>query len=257
MKKIYQILAVCSFAFLLACGDKSDIEQNITPSDGARVKFYHLAPDAAGVTIFANDQKLSGVLTVSSFPPATQLTPNVLVYGGTFPNLDYAVIAGGTAKIKVVVPATSTTPEIPAISAELPFESNKFYSVYAYGTSPTYSAFVLNDDFTAADPKKAYVRFINLVNTTTPTNYDLSINGVSVFSNVAFKGTSAAFTAIDPIVYNSTKVTVTAKSGATSISGGTTFSLQPYAGRFYTVILSGIAGGTGAKAPTLFVSTNK
>ena len=237
MKKIYQILTVCSFAFLLSCGDKSDNEQNVTPADGARVKFYHLAPDVAGVTIFANDQKLSGALTVSPFPPATQLTPNTIGYGGTFPNLDYAVLAGGTTKIKVVAPATASTPEVQAISAELPFESNKFYSVYAFGVSPSYSALVLNDDFTAADPKKAYVRFINLVNTTTPTNYDLSVNGVNVFTGVAFKGTSAAFTAIDPITYGSTKVTVTAKAGTTSISGSSTFSLQPYAGRFYTIIL--------------------
>lgn len=260
MKKILSISIALSCLVLSACGDKAFFEQNVTPADGARLKFYHLAPDVTGLNIFANDVKISGVNTVSSFPPAVQATPNLLTYGSTFPIQDYAALAAGSIKLRVTAPATATTPELTAVTAEAPFESGKFYSVYAYGTLPTYNALVLTDDFTAPDPKKAYVRFVNLVNptaTATSPTYDFIINGTTITAGVGFAGKNAAFTAIDPIAYGSTKVTVTAKTGTTTVAAGSTFSLQPYAGRFYTVILSGIVGGTGAKAPTLYASVNK
>jgi hypothetical protein len=253
MKKIFQIfLTATSLSILLACGDKADIEQSIVPASGAKVKFYHLAPDAPGIEIYVNDKKLSGVLTV---PPAAA---NLVTYGGTFPVQDYAAITGGSTKVKVIAPATANTPEIQALSAELPFDANKFYSLYAYGTSPAYGALVLNDDFTAPDAKKAYIRFINLVNptaTATSPTYDLVVNGNTVFSNVGYKGSNAAFTAIDAIPFASTALVVQAKVGTTLTT--LTNGIRPYAGRFYTIIISGIVGGTAAKAPTVYLSINK
>ncbi len=260
MKRIFQIIAVCAGLMTQACGNKADLEQNVAPAAGARVKFYHLAPDVTGLNIFANDVKISGVNTVSPFPPATQTTPNLLTYGGSFPNLDYAALAAGSLKIKAVVPASGTTTETVVASAEQAFDDGKYYSIYAYGAAPNYGTLVLNDDFTAADPTKAYVRFVNLVNPGTAAAspaYDLTVNGAALFSGVAFKGNTSTFTAITPIAYGGTKVPVVAKTGATSVASGSAFSLQPYAGKFYTIIVSGIVGGTGAKAPTLYVSTNR
>ena len=260
MKKIFFLFIALCCLVLYSCGDKANFEQNVIPADGARLKFYHLAPDAPGVNIFANDVKISGVNTVSPFPPATQTTPNLLTYGGTFPVQDYAALAAGSIKLRVTVPATATTSELTAVATEVPFDNGKFYSIYAYGTSPTYNALVLTDDFTVTDPKKAYVRFVNLVNptaTATSPSYDFTVNGTTITAGVGFAAKNAGYTAIDPIAYGATKVSVTAKTGTTTVAGGSSFSLQPYAGRFYTVILSGIIGGTGAKAPTLYASVNK
>ncbi len=260
MKKILSILAALGLIFFQSCGNKADFEQSVSPATGARLKFYHAAPDAPGVNIFVNDVKISGANTVSPFPPAAQTTPNLLIYGNSFPNIDYATLAAGSTNIKVSVPTTATTTETIAVTATGSFDDGKFYSIYAYGVAPTYSALILTDDFTVADPKKAYVRFVNLLNpsATIPTpNFDFIVNGVIINTAVGYAGKNAAFTAIDPTVYGGTKVPVSVKSSALTFSGTATFSFQPYAGRFYTIFTSGIIGSAGAKAPTIYVSTNK
>ena len=260
MKKIYLLLFILGLFVFPSCGDKTNFEQSVSPASGARLKFYHAAPDATGINIFANDTKISGANTVSPFPPAVQTTPNLLVYGNSFPITDYAVLTAGSTNIKVSVPATATTTEIVAVTTTGTFDDGKYYSVYTYGVSPTYSALILTDDFTAADPKKAYVRLVNLLNpsTTVPTpNFDLIVNGITISSAVGFAGKNSGFTPIDAIAYGGTKAVVSVKSTALSFPGTASFTFQPYAGRFYTIYTSGIIGATGAKAPTIYVSTNK
>ncbi len=260
MKKISLIFAGLGFIFFQSCGNKVDFEQSISPATGARLKFYHAAPDAPGLNIFANDTKISGANTVSPFPPAVQTTPNLLVYGTSFPNIDYAALAAGSTNIKVSVPATATTTETVAVTATGTFDDGKYYSVYTYGVSPSYNALILTDDFTVVDPKKAYVRFVNLLNpsSTVPTpNLDLIVNGVTVSTGVGFADKNAAFTPIDPVAYGGTKAVVSVKSTALSLVAPSNFSFQPYAGRFYTIYIGGIIGNTGAKAPTLYLSINK
>ncbi|MFN8354765.1 MAG: DUF4397 domain-containing protein [Spirosomataceae bacterium] len=248
ISKLFASAGVVALMLTLnACGDQYDFLTSVQPAAGARVKFYHAAPDAPGVDIFVNDQKFSGVLTT---PPAAA---GSITYFNSFPNVDYGTIAAGTAKVKV---QTATSPAVAVLSADLPIEDGKFYSVFAYGISPTYGAVVFNDKFDVVDKSKAYVRIVNLVAGTPAPKYDLVVNGNVVATNVDFSANKADFLPIDAIAYAATAQTVQIRTaGTTTVIASTT--IQPYAGKFYTFIARGQVGGTGTKAIAVSVSTNK
>ena len=245
------ILLLGTGLFLLACGDKANFLDSVSPASGARVKFYHAAPDATGIDIYVNDKKFSGVNTV---PPASS---GLLTYFGSYPNQDYALLTPGSAKVKVVAPASSTaTTDATLTTADLSPQADTYYSVFVYGTAPTYNSLVLTDNLTATDPTKAYVRLVNLVaGTDAAATYDLVVNGTVVATGVS-PVKNSAFTAIPTITYNATAVPVQVRpTSTTTVTGSTT--VQPYAGRFYTFVSRGVVGGTGTKAVTLSASINR
>jgi Domain of unknown function (DUF4397) len=254
--KIASLTLLISMVMLSACGDKADFFSALTPADGARLKFFHAASDAPGVNIVVNDKQLSGINTT---PPNA---PALLAYGASFPVSttagEYAVVPAGTASIKVVVPTTNA-PDVTAVAASLPVENGKFYSIFATGTAPTYGAVVLNDVFDTPDPKKAYFRFVNVLGASATTGYDVWVNGVVVGKGITSTSTSAPWAVVDPIVYSGAAVTVVVRpagsaSTATALASGT---IQPYAGRFYTVVMRGVIGGTGTKVPAITIAVNK
>ncbi|QHV97036.1 DUF4397 domain-containing protein [Spirosoma endbachense] len=254
MKHILKsILLFSTGLLLLACGDEANFLDSVAPSAGARVKFYNLAPDVTGVDIYVNDQKFSGVNTV---PPATSLP---LSYTNSFPSLDYARVTPGTAKVKIVAPASTTaSSDATLATTDLTTQADTYTSVFFYGNAPTYSSLVLTDNLTAADPTKAYVRFINLVSgADASATYDLAINGVVVATGIAPLKGVATFTSIPAIAYNTTAVPVQLRTAGTTTVVGAATTLQPYAGRFYTFIARGNVGGTGARAVGITASTNR
>ena len=245
-------LLLISALFLWSCGDKADFRNSVVPATGARVKFYHAAPDAAGVDIYVNDQKFSGVNTV---PPAA---PALLTYFNSFPNQDYALVTPGTAKVKVVMPASTTAAtESTLATTDLTTQADTYYSVFLYGTAPTYNTLTLTDNLTVKDPAQAYIRLVNLVaGTDAAATYDLAVNGTVVVSGIAPLKGSATFIPIPAIAYATTAVPVQIRpAGASTVIASTT--VQPYAGRFYTLVARGIVGGTSTKAITLSISTNR
>lgn len=216
-----------------ACGDESNFQQSVAPATGARLKFFHAAPDAPNVAIYLNDKAFSGVNTV---PPAF---PASLAYGAAFPVIDYGLVAPGTAKVKVNVAATATTPEVPGFGGDLAVEDGKYYSVFATGVAPTYDLLVVPDKLDAADRTKAYIRIINLVTNTPAGGYELTVNGKSVTTAAAYK-TVTEFQPIDAIPYATTAVPLVVKAGMTTLTF--TGGVQPYANRFYTVVIRGVVG---------------
>ncbi|MCY7352038.1 MAG: DUF4397 domain-containing protein [Cytophagaceae bacterium] len=223
----YTFLLATATALVTACGDKNDFLQSVSPATGARVKFFHAAPDAPGLALYLNDKAFSGANTV---PPAF---PASLAYGLSFPLVDYGLVAPGTAKVKVNVAATATTPEVPGFGGDLAVEDGKYYSVFATGVAPTYEVLVVNDKLEAADRTKAYIRIVNLVTNSPVGGYELTVNGKSVTIAAAYK-TVTEFQPIDAIPFATTAVPVTVKAGTTTaltLIGG----LQPYANRYYTM----------------------
>jgi Domain of unknown function (DUF4397) len=249
---ISKILSLFIVALLLgACGgETNDPYKDIAPAQGAHVKFYHVAPDAPAVDVYVNDQRLSGIYTV---PPAVASS---LAYFNSFPIQDYAAIASGTAKTKIVVPVSATNPaETTALAADIPVEDGKYYSVFAYGAGAKPEALLWADNLTAPDKSKAYIRFVNLVAGTPVGGYDLAVNGVVLYKNVDYKAGSPNFLAIDPITFGATAIAIQLRAAGTSTIVSST-TLQPYSNRFYTFIGRGLVGGTGAKIPILSVSVN-
>ncbi len=248
---IKSISAFAAALLLGACGgETANPYKDISPAQGAHVKFYHAAPDAPAVDIFVNDQRLSGIYTI---PPAVA---GSLAYFSSFPIQDYAAIAPGTAKAKIVVPVSATNPaETTALAADIPVEDGKYYSVFAYGAGTKPEALLWADNLTAPDKSKAYIRFVNLVTGTPVGGYDLAVNGVVLYKNVDYKAGSPNFLAIDPIAFGATAIAIQLRAAGTATIVSST-TLQPYSNRFYTFIGRGLVGGTSTKIPTLSVSVN-
>jgi hypothetical protein len=145
-KRFLSIITLATSIFgLAACGEQADSFQNILPATGSRLKFIHAAPDVAGVDIYLNDKKFSGVNTT---PPAA---PNLLTYGNAFPlTAEYATYPAGATKVGVVIPSLNNAV---GLTANVNLEDGKYYSVFATGVSPNYSAVALEDKFPAANGK--------------------------------------------------------------------------------------------------------
>ena len=229
---------------LYACGSENDVFKNTKVATGARIKFIHAAPGAPGIEIRVNDLKFSGVATVA---PAT---PNVMNYGAVFPSSEYAAIAVGSPNIKVVVPATATAPEAVVISANLPTEENKSYSVFAAGVAPNIVPFVLNDVLPPTSISKFYVRFVNLIPNSTAA--DIAFNGNPLYSSVPFRGGNTAFAELDAPLAAGTGVFSTSfafrLSGAVGVAPvtGTLSITNLRPGAVLTLYSRGLFGSTTA-----------
>ena len=241
---IFTLAALTLFA--ASCGEQTNSYQNITPASGAKIKFIHAAPDVAGIDIYVNDKKFSGVNTP---PPAA---PALLTYGNAFPSTaEYATLPAGKTKIGVVVPSLNAT----AIAADLNVEEGKYYSVFATGVAPNYAPFVLEDKIPAPAGKTIFVRVVNLISNSTSAEF--IVNGQVIATGVPFKNADAAFIAV-PIDFTSGTISVPfaykVLGGLTSLVSSTLNVAGFFPGRAVTVYLRGILT-TDAKNPTKYIST--
>ncbi|WP_375444174.1 DUF4397 domain-containing protein [uncultured Fibrella sp.] len=240
MSKLTNIYLLGGLALLLtACGTKSDILSNQIPATGARVKFVHAVVDGPVINVFANDTKLNGTS---------------IAYGTTFPT-EYAAIAPGQTTLKVSTVASGTVAEATVLTAPVALEADKYYSVVAAGTATAPVGFLVDDDQTVPNPKKNYIRVLNLLSSGQAV--DLAIGtGTPLLTNVPYKGVSA-YTEIDPNAAASPYSFQIRNTGATTLIG-TALSFNTLdQGRKYTLVVRGAVGRTGTAAPTLFTYTVK
>jgi Domain of unknown function (DUF4397) len=235
-----RLLAAISLTItLIACGTENDILRNQIPASGARIKLIHAVTGGPSVDVFANDAKLTGA---------------ALAYGAGFPT-EYAVVPGGSVNVRVSVPASGTVAAQNILTAAVPLEADKYYTVAAAGTAAAPVAVLIPDDLTVPTAGKNFIRVLNLVSNGPA--IDLAIGtGAPLISNVAYKGVSA-YVAVDPNAATAPYAFQTRETGKTTQIGATLNFNTPNVGRKYTLILRGLVGGTGAQAPTITQVTNK
>ena len=211
---LFFFLVALSAAFSACSDDQSNQLAIVSPAAGARIKFIHAIPSASGVNILVNGQQFSGVLTT---PPSA---PGLVGYGAFFPVNDYATLPAGAAKVDVVTPASGTVAQGTLVSSNVPVEANRYYSVFAVGSATNAEAFVTQDDLSAADTSKAYIRFVNLVANST-TGYDLGVGGTYLTgpANIAYKQASN-FVPIAPVPTGGAPVAVQIRTTGTTINLG-------------------------------------
>jgi Domain of unknown function (DUF4397) len=185
----------------------------------AKLMVIHASPNAPGVDLLVENVKQNTAAL-------------------TFPNnTAYLDVITGKKNIKVNVTGTTTT----VINADLTFEENKNYSVFAADSVAKISAVLLTDDLTTPAAGKAHVRFVHL--SPNAPAVDVAVTGGAVvFPNTLFKG-STAFTPLTAGTYNL----------EVRVAGTTTVALPLpgialTAGKIYTVFAKGFLGGTGAQA---------
>lgn len=252
MKRVLlYIFLIAGFSgLLLSCGEERNFIESATPATGARVKFFHAAVDIPGVVISVNDKIISGVLNTITINPI----PAGITYGSLFPIQDYAVVAPGTAKVKVTVPATSTTPEV-NLTNDLQVADGKYYTIHAVGALGNYGFFVTEDDLSVPDPNKTYVRFVNAMAVTPAPGIDFLVNNAVVATKTGLSGTKEDFIAFDQP--GPTRFTVVIRQTGTTAALSTLSSLNFVRGKKYTVVARGIGGTTAtATRPTIGTVNN-
>ena len=218
-------LGLALLASFTSC-DKDEVV--VPPADLSNVLVVHASPNAPGVDLLVDDQKVNS---------------SALVYPT---NTGYLSVNAGTRNVKVNVAGTSTT----VINANLPFLKDGNYSLFAVDSVSKISAILLSDDLTAPASGKAHVRFVHLSPDAPAVDVAVTGGGV-VFNNISFKnGTS--FTPLDAGTYN-LEVRVAGTSTVALPLPGIALS----AGKIYTVFAKGFLGGSGAQALGAEIIINK
>jgi len=175
MFNVKTILSVIALGAVLITGCKKDDE---APAQ-ARVLVTHASPDAPGVDLLVDDQKVNSAAL-------------------TFPsNTGYLAVNSGTRNIKVNAAGTSTS----VINANLTLETNKNYSVFAVNRLASIEAVVLEDNLAAPAAGKAHIRVVHLSPDAPAVNIGVTGSSSNLFTNLAFKG-ATAFTPVDAGTYN-------------------------------------------------------
>lgn len=206
------ILALFATLSFTSCDDDDDDD-----AAQARVQVVHASPDAPGVDILVDNDKVNSSALVF---------PN---------NTAYLNVDAGTRNIKVNAAGTSTS----VINADVPFTADKNYSIFAINRLASIEALALEDDLTAPASGKAHVRFVHLspdapaVDVTTNT-------GAIVFGNRAFKS-ATSFTPLDAGTVN-----LQVRVAGTSTVALSLPAITLEAGKIYTIFARGfLAPPTG------------
>jgi len=203
--------------------DKDDDEST------ADVMVVHASPDGPGVDVLIdNDKQNSAALTY----------PN---------NTGYIDVETGTRNIKVNLAGTATS----VINADITFEKDKSYSVFAVDSVADISAIALVDDLTNPASGKAHVRFAHMSPNAPAVDIAVVGTGGVVFDDVAFKE-GTAFTSLDAGTYL-LDVRLEGTSTVVIVLPSMTFQ----AGKIYTVWAKGFVGGTGSQSLGTEIIVNK
>jgi Domain of unknown function (DUF4397) len=202
IRKIYFAALVCSVALLFnGCGNSATLDAVTPVTDGAKVKFVHGIQGAPAIVVYANGKKWSAVLT--------SLTngPDSLVYGNSFPQIDYTVMPAGANNFEVKTTPSANPASAVVATASLTFENGKYYTVIAADTLPTPRLVAITDDRNAIKSDiKSYVRFVNLLTGGSATGYEFVLRrkGVStVLSSIKY-GEAGAVVEVEPYSVSNT-----------------------------------------------------
>lgn len=215
---------------LMGCSDDSN-PTTMTESK-SNVLVTHASPNAPGVDLLV-DGTVAG----------TNLTfPN---------NTGYLSVNSGTRNIKVNVTGTSTS----VINANVPFDKDMNYSIFAIDSVSNISPIVVTDNLTMPASGKSHIRFFHF--SPNAPAVDVAVTGGPVlFGNINFNktvsSTQMAFTPVDAGTYNL----------EVRLAGTTTVVLSLPGiilenGKIYTVFAKGFVGGTGAQALGAQIIVNK
>lgn len=141
MKKVLLIGAAAVAALTLGAVTWGGSASAQSAND-ARVRVVHASPDAPGVDVYANDNK---VLTNVEFPAAS----------------DYLTVPAGTYNFKVYATGADPVMDEPVIDADATLAAGKDYTVAAVGLVADIQPAVFEDNNAAPSSGKAHVRVIH------------------------------------------------------------------------------------------------
>ena len=244
MNRYKAIAALLCAAALTACDyEKNAIQELTAVPPVAGVKFFNFGLNAPGVNFYANDTKMTAVLSATGTEAVTGVTFSSVSAGGF-----YSAITPGSYTLSGRI-AAATDKDLAVSTVTATILDGKYYSFYMSGfydaATKKVEGFIVEDPFPAAlDYTVAYVRFVNAISNSTPMTMfaknTTSAVEVPIGGAVAYKAGSA-FVAVPNGTYDlNTRVT----GSATNVITRAGVSLL--AGRVYTI---------GARGDITIVST--
>ncbi|MGI4749949.1 MAG: DUF4397 domain-containing protein [Janthinobacterium lividum] len=155
---------------------------------------------------------------------------------------DYISVAPDSNYIQFIT-AASTTAVITSNAAinHLNLVADSSYSIFLTGSTSNYNLLKINDVLTNPAATRAKIRFVNVA--TDAGALDITINGTSIYSNIAYKGV-APFMQVPPGTYEFKAM----KTGITGTSLATLSNQVLADGKIYTLYAAGITTSTAANA---------
>ncbi len=252
-------VAVLLAAAALSSCDKNAVQQlPLGPVAASRIKFFNFGVNAPGVNFYANNTKMTAILSSTN-----QEAVIGVVYGGTGNAGLYCGIAPGLYSLTGRIAAT-TDKDLPIDTLTATIVDGRLYSFYLSGfyntTTKIVDAFLVEDpDPVQTDYTVAYVRFVHAIGNANPMtlfakNSDTTVtkDSIAVGGAVAYK-TAGAFTVVPNGVYN--LITRYPGSNTPVISrAGVSF----VGGHVYTIGARGdVTVTSGATAPALDNTANR
>jgi hypothetical protein len=257
-----RLLAALAGALILTACEKNAVQ--VLPDvaiPGASIKFFNFSPNAPQVNFYADETKMTAVLSATGSEANTGVA-----YGGAGNGGVYLAIQPGTHTLTGRI-AAATDKDL--IIATLPgsVEDGKFYSYYMTGfyntTAKTSDAFLIEDPMNMraipTDFSVAYVRFVHAIsNATGPlTLYarnTIAGDTTAIGAAVAYKG-AGGFVALPTGIYDlfaRYTDSTTNKVARTGVAFG--------GGRIYTIGARGditITSTTATNRPFLDFTANR
>ena len=163
-----KVLAALACAVSLAgCGEKITMQDITAPLPEARIRFANFGVNAPGVNFYANDTKMTAIVSTTGAESA-----NGLGFGSFSAEGRYSGIAPGQYTIAGKISA-DVDKDLAISGTPAAIESGKFYTFYQSGLYNTGTkktdSFVVEDPFTVSgDTAATQVRFVNGIYNSAP-----------------------------------------------------------------------------------------
>ena len=249
------VAALLGTALLASC-DKNTVQVIPTePPLASRIKFFNFGVGAPAVNFYANETKMTAILSGTGAE-----SNNGVAYGSAAAGGVYESIAPGLYTLTGRI-AAATNKNLPIATVSATITDGKYYSFFMSGfydaTAKTVDGFVLEDPFVPpTDYSVATVRFVHAIANANPlTLYAMNISDsteVAVGAAVAYKG-AGGFTALPSAVYD-----LFARYTDSTTNKVSKKAVSFSAGRIYTIGARGdITVATGTAAPALDNTANR
>lgn len=257
----YRMAAVLAATLGLAACEKNAVQSlPFEPPQASRIKFFNFGVNAPQVNFYADEVKMTAVLSGTGVEANTGVAYGSAGNGGA-----YLSIPPGSHSLTGRI-AAATDKNLPIATVAATIADGKFYSLYMSGfyntTAKSSDAFVLEDPVaTPTDFTVASVRFVNAIsNSANPLNLYAkntigdTVTFIPLSAPVAYKG-AGAFTTLPFGVYN-----LYARYTDSTANKITRTSVTLLPGLFYTISAFGditVTSSTAATRPQLDNTVNQ
>jgi hypothetical protein len=201
----YRRCALLVAAILVAACGENPLQVLPTASlESSRIKFFNFGVNAPGVNFYADDVKMTAILSATGSEATTGV-----VYGGVGNGGAYSSIAPGSYTLTGRIAAT-TDKDLPVAAITSTIADGKFYSLYMSGfyntAAKTSDGFVVEDTYPEEiDYSVTLVRFVHAISNANPlTLYaaNTTTNDTLVVGTAVAYKTGGAFVSLVPGIYN-------------------------------------------------------